>query len=280
MARIQDLSQKLAYVVGRSEFRHIRQMLRPSSDMPVARFITMKLRDQSLAEVVGVGAAQWSRMKKGEDPIQLQHLSFLSTHLDLDGLDPECWREPLETFKQLLLAQNYGKLRFLKLGDRLGEILRSLADPSARGLRIIAAVRGIGRRPGQYNPVVLLTEGDEVQIEVDMTPGFPHLIVLSEEPSGALISLVPYSGRRDTFVAGDRALLPDQSATYPVGRPFGRHSLFAILTAEPVGLDAALDFSSSYPSLSDAGESLMRQTLAAPKLDSALVLSLAYEVHP
>jgi hypothetical protein len=247
MRRIPDLKTKIDFVEGVSEFRALRTRFeaeareRLNSDKVKAR-LRSALQKKSYARELGVHEAQWTRIKKGENPIKDHQLSTLASYLDLDDFGgAEIWTLPLEEFKDVLKRKGYGKLAATGGIADLPARLRALAG-ALPAVRIVvldkSATRGIGD-PDDPMGMPVLAVGQRARVEISNCPFDGFAVALSEDPNRRLVLLGGKDGviwkiSRDTTLA-----LPSRDASYPVGKPLGRHSLYVVLFAARPNLSTA-----------------------------------------
>ena len=286
--RIPDLGEKVAFVVGHCEFLRIRQMLLkkdPRKNGPQHKQIMNATKQSAIAEQLLISPSQWSRIKKGQEAISDIHLAKLSEYFDVDrSCDFLIWTKPYEAFALTLTTLGYGRLRYRATGLALKDFLEGRADSDQTGLRIVvvtkpsASKRGIGALAETSPLPIELRPGDSVRISVTGVAGLHHLVLLSSEPGGQFTVLAPAVSGTATKVAGPESLLPAGKGTYPVGRPFGPHLLYAILSKVSLGLERRLSFSMPFPTLSKVEEDALRDEIAGQSEDDTKVLCLPYEV--
>jgi len=286
--KIPDLDRKVAFVVGHCEFQRVRQILiqrDPREREPSHKRILDCTKQRAIAEQLCVSPSQWSRMKKGQEAISDAHLARLSEYLDVDrSCDFLVWVKPYDVLTNTLTALGYGRLRYRATGPALKDVLDSLAEPDGVGLRIVLvanpsrAVRGIGSPIEEALFPVELYPGAHVRIAVADVADLRHLVLLSQEPGGQFTVLAPTASGAAVQAGAPETLLPGDDGTYPVGRPFGPHRLYAILTRETVGLESRLNFSTPFPTLSEVEEDGLRDEIAGRGGDGVRVRCLGYEV--
>lgn len=284
---IPDLGSKVSFVSGHSEFIRIRQMLKQSDHQdrePALKRILGYVKQKAIADYLCISPQQWSRMQKGREAINDTLLGRLSEYLDVDRIcDFLIWTRPYDAFVNTLTTLGYGRLRYRTLGPPLGEVLDSLLSAEQEGLRIIivesplAALRGIGALPERPGAVVELRPGDLVRIGLAGLPGLAHLTLLSRDPGDCYTLLTARrSIRLDKEPAGE-ILLPAAEQTYPVGRPFGPHKLYAIQTATALPFPISSD-NDAYPMLAEQIARELRDRIAGLPAQSLHVRCLDYEV--
>jgi Domain of unknown function (DUF4384) len=290
--RVADLGRKLKYVKSVSAFAFLSRRVmrgRPAypNDPVTAAELAIYLREGRIAKEIGVTNAQWSRMKKGVDPVDEVVLSALSTYFDLDRIDePHLWELPFGEFQAVLRSKHYGKLREMSNAFGLGDILRGRASTLADVLTIVKVgpeigQRGIGGLPDPKGEgVVDLHVGDRVRIEIRLDEWVKQILVFSEEPSGEFIVLLPSRDRPTTDTRQQLEILPREDTSYPVTRPLGVHWLYAIFSTIPlIGRATELDFSRSpYAILPDEAKRAIDHAVRTLPEEELAVACKAYEV--
>lgn len=237
MRRIPDLKDKIDFVESVSEFHALRARYRKAPGKPgdgsgFQGYLRQQLQKKSYARELGVQEAQWTRIKKGDNPVKDHQLSTLASYLDLVELGgADLWSLPLEEFKDVLRRKGYGKLAASGDSADLPARLRAIADlvPSIRIVGLDeTATRGIGD-PDDTVAMPVLKLGQRARIEVAGFPFDGHAIVLSEDPSRRLVLLGAADGFVCKVVKDGKLILPSPRGSYPVGKPVGRHSLYAAI---------------------------------------------------
>lgn len=284
--KIPDLGEKVGFVVGHCEFLRIRQMLLkkdPRKREPSHKQIMNCSKQSAIAAQLLVSPSQWSRIKKGKETIGDAHLAKLSEYFDVDrSCDFLIWTKPYETFTLTLTTLGYGRLRYRATGLALKDFLDGRAEPDHCGLRIIVVAspsskRGIGPYAETSTFPIELRPGDNVRIGVTAIAGLEHVALLSREPAGQFTVLAPASGS-PTKAVGTETLFPSKNGTYPVGRPFGLHFLYAVLSKVSLGLEERLSFAVPFPTLSNADEDTLRDEIAGQNEEDTKVYCLPYDV--
>jgi hypothetical protein len=286
--RIPDLGQKVALVVGHCEFFRIRQLLvnkHLRKEEPLHKQIMNYTRQSAIAEQLHISPSQWSRIKKGKEAISDIHLASLSEYFDLDRTcDFLVWTKSYEAFVLTLTTLGYGRLRYRATGPALKDFLIDRAEPDPASLRIVlvknpsSARRGIGPRAETAPFPVELRPGDGVRIAVAGIDGLHDLVLLTQEPDGQFTVLAPSASGIAAKVTGPETLLPAGNNVYPVGRPFGLHFLYAILSKASLGLENSLTLGTAFPTLSNAEENALRDEIAGQGEENTKVRRLPYEV--
>jgi hypothetical protein len=286
--KIPDLGDKVAFVVGHCEFLRIRQMLLKKGsgkNGPPHKQIMNCTRPSAIAEHLLISPSQWSRMKKGKEAISDAHLARLSEYFDVDrSCEVATWTKSLEVFKLTLTTLGYGRLRYRATGLALKDFLDGRVGPDQSGLRIIvvpkpsSSKRGIGALAETSPLPIEVRPGDSVRVAVAGVTGLPHLALLSQEPGGQFTVLTPMASGAAVKVSGSEILLPGGNGTYPVGRPFGPHLLYAILSKVSLGLERRLSFAVPFPTLSNIEEDALRDEIAGQSEEDTKVLCVPYEV--
>jgi hypothetical protein len=288
MRRIPDLKDKIKFVEGVSDFRALRAKFEIDRKSQAKTgdwqgYLRGALQEQSYATRLGIHAAQWTRVKKGDDPIKDYQLSILATHLDLDQLGGvDLWTLPLEEFKDVLRRKGYGKLGTAGGMSDLAARLRALAGPVPT-IRISAVddriSRGIGD-PDDPKTMPLLAVGQRVRIEISGCPHDGSAVVLSEDPSQRLVVLGGTGVGLWKVTRGNPLMLPSVDGAFPVGKPLGRHSLYVALFAARPRLPAVLtnDAKATTGVLSPSATTALSGALADAG-DSARVGLLDYRVE-
>jgi hypothetical protein len=286
--RIPDLSEKVAFVVGHCEFLRIRQMLLkkdPRKNGPPHKQIMNSTKQGAIAEQLLISPSQWSRIKKGQEAISDVHLARLSEYFDVDrSCDFLVWTKPYEAFTLTLTTLGYGRLRYRATGLALRDFLEARTESDQSGLRIVVVAKPLSSKRGigafaETSPFPIeLRPGDGVRIAVTGVAGLHYLVLLSREPGGQFTVLAPAAPGVAARVAGQETLLPGGKGTYPVGRPFGPHLLYAILSKVSLALEKRVSFAMPFPTLSNIEEDALRDEIAGHSEEDVRVLCLPYEV--
>src|SRR5689334_11265093 len=94
--KIPDLGQKLAYIKSVSKFIYLTQLVmnarRSNLDNPVTPSeLDSYLRENRIADQIGVSEAQWSRIKKGKDSIdETVSRRFQPTSISMQSVVSNC----------------------------------------------------------------------------------------------------------------------------------------------------------------------------------------------
>lgn len=286
--KIPDLGEKVAFVVGHCEFLRVRQMLlknNPRIKEPSHKQIMNCTKQSAIAAQLLVSPSQWSRIKKGKESIDDAHLAKLSEYFDVDrSCDFLIWTKSYEAFTLALTTLGYGRLRYRATGLALKDFLDGRARQDPGGLRIVvvarpsSAKRGIGAFAETSRFPIELHPGDHVRVGVTAITGIEYLVLLSWEPSGQFTVLAPTASGTAVKASGAETLLPGGEDVYPVGRPFGLHFLYAILSRASLGLENRLSFAVPFPTLSNVEEDALRDDIAGQSEEGAKVYCLPYEV--
>lgn len=294
--KIKDLGRKVAFVLMHSDFVYIREVLLPGAEFksPHAkrhsgessgRRLADMIKQQAIAEAVGVSSGHWSRMKMGAEPTSDLHLSRLSVYLDVDRYCTiDVWLKSRAVFERTLRTLGFGSLRYLATRPALKDVLASHATIDPDRLRIVVvggrptATRGMGVSPDKPPPFPELRVGDTARVVVSPIEGFDHLALLSQSPVGEFVVLAPMAPGAAVRMDSREVILPSVDGAYPVGHPVGMYRLYAIFTAASLELETRLDFSAGYPALSLADESALRSAVAGFGEEGMRVLFLPYEV--
>lgn len=287
MRRIPDLKDKIDFVEGVSEFRFLhahfestaRERIKPGE---LKSRLRSALQKKAYARELGVHEAQWTRIKKGENPIKDHQLSILASYLDLDDFGgAEIWTLPLEEFKDVLKRKGYGKLAAASSIVDLPARLRALAG-GVPTIRIVAlgkgASRGIGD-PDDPAAMPVLALGQRARIEISECPFEGFAVVLSEDPNRRLVLLGGTGGVVWKIDRTATLVLPSQNGSYPVGKPLGRHALYAALFASRPNLTTtATTIDATTGPLSPAGTAALSDALVQAG-DKARIALLDYRVE-
>jgi hypothetical protein len=286
--KIFDLGKKVAFLMGECEFIRIRQLVQQKSRSQkeaTQKQISDATKQLSIAAHLSVHATRWTRMKQGKESITSLHLGQLSEYFDVDRYcEISIWTKPYEEFALVLTTLGYGRLRYRASAPGLKDVLCKLAESDNQGLRIVIVSgpslsrRGIGAIDAGNLPTPELRPGDEVQIAVSPMPDFEYFFLLSEDPNKRLTLLAPATAGMNVRISGDEIILPSETGTYPVGRPFGSHALYAVFTRKAIGLDDHISFAAPFPVLKDREEDGLRDDLAGRGAEDAKALCLPYEV--
>jgi transcriptional regulator with XRE-family HTH domain len=253
--KILDLGKKLAYLRTVSKFVHLTQLVmdarRSNLNNPVTPAeLDSYLRENRIADQIGVSEAQWSRIKKGKDSIDEHRLSTLGTYFDLDGVGgAELLERPYAEFQAVLRAKNYGKLKERPETLTLGDRLRARAKADDNDIRIIkidtpGGQRGIGGPYEHVEDAMDLRVGERVRIEIALQNWVKHLVVVTEDVTGVFVVLLPNASRRRTNTNRRLEVLPTQNDTFAITRPLGINWLYVLSTRKPVLFERTeLDYS-------------------------------------
>ena len=238
-----------------------------------------------IAKHLEIQPSQWSRMKNGNEAISDIHLARLSEYFDVERTcDFLIWTKSYDAFVLTLTTLGYGRLRYRATGPALEDFLIDRAEQDPVGLRIVlvesplSARRGIGARAAPAPFPIELRPGDLVRIVVSGIDGVPHLVLLTQEPSGQFTVLAPLASKTAAKVTGPETPFPSENDAYPVGRPFGPHFLYAILSKGSLGLENSLTFNTPFPMLSTPQEDTLRDEIAGQGEENTKVRRLPYEV--
>lgn len=290
--RIADLGQKVEFLEGASEFRMLRaRILREAGGrLDAAEFqrrLRLQLQQRAYANAIGVDPTQWARIKIGTDPVKDHQLSALATQLDLDEFGGiELWTLPMAEFQATLREKGYGKFGGPGGMADLAARLRALAI-EAPAIRIVVvggavvaganAARGIGD-PDDVAALPVLQVGQRVRLEIGALGAASHLVVLSEDPGRRLVVLGRNGAGLQSCKEGEAVLLPSATATYPVGKPLGRHTLYAVAFSAKPTLPSVLEESGTGTgTLTAAGTSALIAALGSAE-DAVRVGLLDYRV--
>lgn len=286
--KIPDLGKKVAFVMGQCEFIRISQLIQQkykSQKEVTQKQISDWTKQGSIADHLSVHPTRWARMKQGKENITNLHLGRLSEYFDVvRSCDVSIWTKPYEEFTLILTTLGYGRLRYRAAAPGLRDVLRTLAEPDNPGMRIVIVSgpslsrRGIGAVDDENLPTPELRPGDKVRIAVSNVADFENLVLLSEDPNNQLTVLTPMAAGMNVRISNNEILLPSDTSTYPVGRPFGPHVLHAIFTRKIIGLDGHLSFATPFPTLKDHEEDRLRDELAGRGSENVKVVCVAYEV--
>lgn len=285
--RIEDLGEKVAFVVGYCEFRRIRTMLiqaDPRRSEPSHKRILNATKQRSIAEYLGISPSQWTRMRKGSEAINDMHLAKLAEYFDVDRYcDFLVWNRPYDIFTATLTTLGYDRLRYRTTGEALRDFLDRRAGSEYDGIRIqivstASWTRGIGTVADALPFPSELRPGDRVRIAVRCSPGLSHLVLLSRAPNDEFTVLAPLAPKSASLCVGTELQLPGENDAYPVGRPFGSYLLYAIHTRETLGLEIRLAWTSAFPVLTTIDESALRDAIAGQGDDHLDIRRLPYEV--
>jgi transcriptional regulator with XRE-family HTH domain len=289
--KIPDLGQKLAYLKTVSEFIHLTQLVmdarRSNLNNPVTPAeLDSYLRENRIADQIGVSEAQWSRIKKGKDSIDETRLSALGTYFDLDRVGgAELLERPYAEFQAVLRAKSYGKLKDRPETLTLGDRLRARANPADNSIRIIkidipGGQRGIGGPYGNVADAVDLRVGESVRIEIVLQNWARHLVVVTEDVTGVFVVLLPNASRRRTNANRRLEMLPAQEDTFAITRPLGINWLYTLSARRSVFFQRTeLDYSRTrYPLLPEEGKIEFMEALETLPESELAVEFVAYEV--